>query len=426
MIKNVCHYTAQMEYVGGIESVIRQLYPIFAAHGVQCWTACELGNAKGLPNDSVETFKSGDRCEQWDRFLEKHPTDVVILHYVVSETLSQEIVHLKGKGVKCIRAMHSSFPSAMLLNGEERFLEKAYFDAKLCENVVTVSELDARWWRALGLKAVHVQNPFVHPSKSVETIRRRGEDGAANLLWVGRLCEPKQPKAALAAFARAARACPGISLTMVGGSAQGNKKMSRLAKKLHVQDKVTFINARQDIEDLWAKADVHLLTSITESFCLVIAEAKAHGIPTLMFDVPFLELTQSGAGVVKVPQGDIDRMAQAIVNLTKDESLRSKLGLEARNSLVEFNETAVWKSWENAFDIVEGSAALPETPDAEKLLVEQVYFAWHRYCDKNLWAVRMAEHWQLLTRASMRPLAYILEGVVGMIRRLKGFGRRIK
>ena len=419
MVKNVCHYTAQMEYVGGIESVIRQLYPIFAAHGVQCWTVCEQGNADGLPIDSVEIFKDGDRCEQWDRFLEKHATDVVVIHHVTSNSLRREIMHLKAKGIKCVRAMHSSFPSSMLLKGDERCLELAYNDAKLCDGVVTVSELDARWWRALGLKAMHVQNPFVHPSKNVEMSRRTGEDGAANLLWVGRLCEPKQPKAALAAFARAAKVCPSIILTMVGGTARGNRQMRREAKKLGVVNQVRLIDARPDIEDLWCNADIHLLTSVTESFCLVIAEAKAHGIPTVMFDIPFLELTRNGAGVVKVAQGDIEGMAQAIVALAQDAELRVKLGQEAMGSLTEFNDEAVWRSWQSAFDVIVGNIRLPDASWSEKLLATQVFFAWNNYCDRTLWAVRFVEQWECLFHISFRPFAIVLNRVFNKARKVK-------
>ena len=55
-IKNICMYTAQMQYVGGIESVIRRLLPILSDHGVLSWVLCDWGEPVGIPKESFETF----------------------------------------------------------------------------------------------------------------------------------------------------------------------------------------------------------------------------------------------------------------------------------------------------------------------------------------------------------------------------------
>lgn len=424
-VKNVCMYTSQMMYIGGIESVIRRLVPIFAEHGINSWVACEFGHPVGIVETAYEVFESTskDRLKQWNDFLALHRTDAVIIHHVNSKSLKEEILHLKAKGIKCISVVHESFPSAMMLTGEEGHWRKVFDIGKICDLVLTVSGLDAIWWRALKVKAIHVQNPFARPLKNIETSRRTCEDGAANLLWVGRLCEPKQPKSALAALALAAAECPGIMLTMVGGTASGNRQLLREAKKLGVADKVRLVDAKHDIEDLWRTADIHLLTSLTESFCLVIAEAKAHGIPTVMFDIPFLELTQSGEGVVKVQQGDIVGMKDAIVALANNGKRRFELGQAANKSLSAFSDQAVWESWREAFKVLAGQESLPVANDVVGQVAEQIFIGWNRYCDKNLWAVRMAENWKLLTHCSLRPIASLVMCFVNCVRAIKQYIR---
>ena len=417
-IRNVCMYTAQIESVGGIESVIRRLLPIFSSHGVACWVACESGSPIGIPDNAFEVFsqRQADRRLQWQEFLKKHQTDIVIFHYVNSPSLPDEILYLKSIGIRCGIVIHSPFLCAFLCKGEERLLQKYYEVAKLCDIVLTVSKLDAEWWSAFGIHAVHIQNPFIHPSKNVEMIRRTGEDGAANLLWVGRHCEPKQPKAALAAFALASRACPELKLIMVGGSGKDNRKLLRVAKKLKIDRRVSLVDFRQDISDLWAMADIHLLTSLTESFCLVIAEAKAHGVPTVMFDIPFLELVESGKGLIIAPQNDIEGLSAAIVRVAKDGELRRKLAAEAKDSLSEFTDEAVWSTWENAF------TALDENNlkyDKDSLLPSQIYLAWNNYCDRTLWAVRFVEEWESLFHFSFKPFAIAMNWVFNKTRQAK-------
>lgn len=417
-IKNICMYTAQMEYVGGIESVIRCLLPIFSSHGVACWVACESGSPIGIPHNAFEVFsqRQADRRLQWQTFLKKHPTDIVIFHYVNSPSLPDEILYLKSIGVRCGIVIHSPFLCAFLCKGEERLLQKYYEVAKLCDIVLTVSKLDAEWWSAFGIHAVHIQNPFVHPSKNVEMSRRTSEDGAANILWVGRHCEPKQPKAALAAFALASRTCPELKLTMVGGTGRDNKALFRAAKKLKIDKKVSLIDFRQDISDLWARADIHLLTSLTESFCLVIAEAKAHSVPTVMFDIPFLELVESGKGVLVAPQNDIEGLSAAIVRVAKDGELRRKLAAEAKDSLAEFTDDAVWATWEKAFVSLDGCVP---SRGRESLLPSQVYMAWNNYCDRTLWAVRFAEEWECLFHCSFKPFANTMNWLFNKSRQAK-------
>lgn len=417
-VRNVCMYTAQIECVGGIESVIRRLLPIFSNHGVAGWVACERGAPIGIPHTAFEVFSQcqSSRCLQWQQFLKKHPTDIVIFHYVNSPSLREEILYLKSIGVRCGLVMHSPFLCALFCKGEERLLQKYYELGRLCDIVLTVSSLDAEWWSAFGIRAVHIQNPFVRPSENIATSQRTGKDGTTNLLWVGRHCDPKQPGAALSAFALAAKTCPELKLIMVGGTGKDNRKLLRLAKRLKIDKRILLLDFRQDISDLWATADIHLLTSLTESFSLVIAEAKAHGVPTVMFDIPFLDLVKSGKGLLVAKQNDIEGLSAAIVRLAKDRELREKLAVEAKGSLSEFTDEAVWSTWANAF------TALDENNlkyDKDSLLPSQIYLAWNNYCDRTLWAVRFAEEWESLFQFSFKPFAIAINWVFNKTRQAK-------
>ena len=74
-----------------------------------------------------------------------------------------------------------------------------------------------------------------------------------------------------------------------------------------------------------------------------MAEAQAHGIPCVTYDMPYLPILQGG-GHVAVPMGDADALAKAAADLLLDASRRVALGQEARKTVegLCIYQTAKW------------------------------------------------------------------------------------
>ena len=421
-IKSVCMYTAQIEQAGGIESVIRCLQSILVKHGLDCWVACETGSPIGIHDKDYKLFPNDTEARRklWDCLIEAKRVDVVVFHHVPTHYVDNEIPYLKSRGVRCLNMIHAPFPSAFLLGGAERDLEALMARAKLCDMVVAVSRMDTLFWNALGVKAVHVQNPFVRMLTNPEATKRTYEDGKANLLWVGRFCDQKQPMQALLAFARVQKACPNATLTMVGGGEKGIKYFARSAKKLGITGGVTFVPSTHSIAEYWGNADIHLLTSVCESFCLVWAEAKSVGLPTVMFDMPYLELASDKRAYISVPQDDVTALADAAIMLVNDGTKRREMGRYAKESLSQFNHDSVWNTWENAFAALYGDVPVATISPEVQYVVTQCFWGWSRYCARNLWAIRMVEQWKRLTGVSMRWFAKTIDAVIRMARKVFG------
>ena len=421
-MKTICLYTAQLHLAGGIESVVRDLYTILPMGGIHVVAACEYGKADWIADSDYLCLKDVNRETAWQEFIAKNRVDVVVFNYTArayEREVIRDITLIQSLGVPCVKMIHSSFPSSLLLSGDERDIRDIGNIARHCKAVFTVSQIDAKFWTALGHKAICIQNPIHVPKKNADMSRQDGrEPGVTNLVWVGRQCEQKQPSTALAAFAQACIKTDKARLTMIGGSEKGWKPLEKEAKRLGVADKVKFLAARSDITDIWNMADVHLLTSITESFCLVLAEAKSMGIPTIMFDLPYLELTASGKGLVVLPQGDIKGMTDAIVRLVEDKALCKKLGREARESLANFNHEKVISDWHRALDALVSGEGFAEVSEDAHIIAAQLAFAWNRYCDKNLWLVRMEENARRF-KVTFRYSARLLFGVVNLARKIR-------
>ena len=115
---------------------------------------------------------------------------------------------------------------------------------------------------------------------------------------------------------------------------------SKYLKKISAQGldtHVTFLGFKENPRQYLRAGDLFLLTSREDPFPLVMLEAAECGLPILCFDnsggAP--EFVQSDAGYV-VPFGDTSAMANRIIALMTDKTLRTVLGTKARQRAEEF------------------------------------------------------------------------------------------
>ena len=425
MNKTICLYSAQLHLTGGIENVVRDLYRILPPGGIRVVAACEEGRPDWIRDaDYLLLPREGERrAAAWREFLSLNGVSCVVFNHVSGDrlrTVREDIGRLRAEGVKCVKMSHSPFLAPWLVDGEELDNRAIAFLADACDMTFTVSRADALWWAALGHKAVKIQNPIHPPSAaaSPRPPRHAAADAPLEVLWAGRFSPQKKPEAALSVLARARAKGANVHLTMVGGGAGQVRAARRLARRLGIADAVTFLTARPGIADLWQKADAHLLTSTTESFCLVLAEAKATGIPTVMFDIPTIELTASRKGLVVAPQGDVEALADGLARLAADRGFCARLGAEAKESLAGFDDAHVLADWQAALRALETGEGGVAVSDDARLFATQVSFGWDRYCNGHLWLVDMEEDAARL-RLSFRPVARLLAGFTRLVRRVK-------
>lgn len=69
---------------------------------------------------------------------------------------------------------------------------------------------------------------------------------------------------------------------------------------------------------------------------MVLGEALSYGTPIIMYDLPYLEMVRCCKGIERVPMHDIHGMANKIVSLLHDDSIRDKNSTEEKTSLVQF------------------------------------------------------------------------------------------
>ena len=107
-------------------------------------------------------------------------------------------------------------------------------------------------------------------------------DQNVKVLWVGGFIEIKQPILAIEAFALAVAENAGLSLTMVGEGALEPTIKAKIAE-LDLSGKVTVrpVLPRSELAEVMRRHHYLMVTSKSETFCLVALEALACGRPVL-------------------------------------------------------------------------------------------------------------------------------------------------
>lgn len=174
---------------------------------------------------------------------------------------------------------------------------------------------------------------------------------------VSNLRAVKRPEAMAEIFARV-RQDVDAELWLVGDGEGLPGIRATLAAAGHAADLVTF-GLRDDLEQILPHTDVLLVTSRTESFCLVALEAAACGIPVVAPRVGGLpEVVRDGVTGLLHEPGDDEAAAALLRGLLTDDVQRGRLGAAAVARAVELSHEAVIPTWETLYRDV---ASLPTT-----------------------------------------------------------------
>jgi N-acetylglucosaminyldiphosphoundecaprenol N-acetyl-beta-D-mannosaminyltransferase len=88
------------------------------------------------------------------------------------------------------------------------------------------------------------------------------------------------------------------------------------------------------------------MTSLSESFGLVLIEAMSFGIPCIAFDSAqgALEIIDENTGFI-IKDRNINEMSNKIIYLIENEKERKKLGKSARDKSLLFEQKNIKNNW---------------------------------------------------------------------------------
>ncbi len=341
---------------GGAEKVTLELLDLWRSMGYEVLALCDEGTLSqeyarqakvqlvelpGFEESMRGSFEARASALQ-DALVSNH-IDVLVYSQWTSPSLAWDLLTARLCGVATVVFSHASCrvlttycqPAYLRLPGVMRHASA----------VVCLGAEDEGFW---GLFHSHV---FRTPNRVGGEFfpRRREGDERPTVMWVGRISTDKSPWDALEAFALVRRQVPEARLVMVGPFGNlGEDEARQLVERLGIADAVEFRGelAHDQLPAALAEADVYLLTSHAEGYCISLGEAKAMGIPCVTYDLTNLTLLEGSRGVRKAPLGNVELMAQEVVRLLEDEELRCTCGDEGRAHMLElagFDYAALWR-----------------------------------------------------------------------------------
>jgi glycosyltransferase involved in cell wall biosynthesis len=279
-------------------------------------------------------------------FLDQTRPDVIhVQHPLERCTYARIVRHVEHTRAPLVVTAHSLFGE----HADQTIHRLMAPNLRAADRVIAVSEHIAEQAIQLG---VHPRRVRVIRS-GVDTERFRPRDGSSArqrldlspeakvVLFVGNLEPRKQVDVLLRALARIREHAPDAVLLVVGsgesaGAHDQTARLVRLARELGITDVVRFLGRLPDqrLLDAYAAAEVFALPSSSEAQGIVALEAMACGLPVVASGVGgLLGTVDEGETGFLVPPGDVQALAQRILDVLCDARQRAAMGAAARRAV---------------------------------------------------------------------------------------------
>ncbi len=242
-----------------------------------------------------------------------------------------------------------------------RILSEKFLTSKSDANIaVSASNRNSGKKYIPGFEATVVNNGIdqekFNPLKEYKNIRSEINISPTAILFIfiARFNTQKQPLSLLKAFAAALKNNTALQLLMVGDGEE-KKEAVDLAKELRLEKNVCFLPFRQDVPDLLAAADVFVLPSLWEGLPIGLLEAMSMGKAVIATQVDGSSeiILNNENGLLIKTENLVSNLAEAIVELGKDEQHRNRLGKNAIVTVAKnFNAAGMTRKIENVYENV--------------------------------------------------------------------------
>lgn len=243
---------------------------------------------------------------------------------------------LAGPGLKVLGQEHLNFNAHR--PGLRRDIRRHY---RRLDALTVLTESDRADYA--GLAPVVERIPNAAPSVEGGRARLDAEVVAA----AGRLTSQKGFDRLIPAFAVVVRSHPRWQLRIYGSGPE-RPALQRLIQELGLRDNISLMGPTRQLGEELAQASLFALPSRFEGFGMVLVEAMSHGVPVVSFDCPRgpSEIITHGVDGLLVPEGDVEALGAALLELVRDPARRRRYGAAAVESSRRFGVGPVAERWE--------------------------------------------------------------------------------
>lgn len=258
-----------------------------------------------------------------------HDLDLLHVHYAIPHAsaayMAKQIAQKRGRNIPVITTLHGT---DITLVGRNKMYEPVVtFSINESDAITAVSENlreeTFKWFKIT--KEIEVIYNFVDMSrfdkKPIDAFKKViAPNGEKIIIHASNFRSVKRVEDVITTFAGIHPKVPS-KLLMVGDGPE-RSAMETMVKDLNLHDDVRFLGKQEQIEEIYAIADLFLLPSNYESFGLAALEAMAAKVPVISTNAGGLpEVNIDGKTGYLANVGDTDTMTQKAIGLLSNETL---------------------------------------------------------------------------------------------------------
>ncbi len=339
----------------------------------------EATRARGFRSDIFVDTVDDDTADETLAVLSypetAEPGDVVVYQFATASAMAP---WLAGRSETLVVNYHNVTPPELMAPWDNHLALgqlRAQGDLRLLAPRTTLAVADSAYneahLAASGFAATAVVSPSAALDADVDVTNGAGPgrtatgatDAGARWLAVGRVSPNKGLESTVAALAVArAHTDPGATLDVIGKPATDSyvAALHRYVAELGLAGAVRFAGHASDatVAAAYAAADVLVVTSEHEGFCVPVVEAMAAGAPVVAFDQGAVPEVLGGAGAL-VTDKDPYALAASISALLADAPRRAAMIAAGRRRLAELDLAAAADRFVSLLVALAGRGAVP-------------------------------------------------------------------
>lgn len=219
-------------------------------------------------------------------------------------------------------------------------------NAKKCDVIVALNKTDSDDWSRY-LKSTIIPN-MVH----LNTSGLYSKHDSKRVIFAGRLCSQKAVFDLLKVWRLVNERHPDWQLDLYGEGEDKDRLMMEIAE---MNANVQIYPPTDDIFKQFIDSSIFVLTSLNESFGLVIPEAMSCGLPVVSFegDGP-CSIISDGVDGFLIKDRSIEGFADKVCRLIEDEGLRRRMGQAGTKSSQRYSAENIMPMWKELFEVLRG------------------------------------------------------------------------
>lgn len=229
--------------------------------------------------------------------------------------------------------------------------------ARRFDKFVVLTNEDKGYWGNLP-------NIEVIPNAAMRMGERNADGTAKRIIAVGRLDYQKGFDRLIKAWELVQKDARFHSWRLdIFGQGEWREMLQRMIEEKGLGGTAYINSPTSNIGEEYARSSMLVMSSHYEGFPMVMIEAMACGLPVVTFDYKCgpRDIIRHGENGLLVKDGDIRGLADAMMRLMGDESLRRRMGVEARKVTETYSEEKIMAQWVDLFRSLVGEKSAPSS-----------------------------------------------------------------